>query len=89
MKGKMPKDSNQLENRTFAEIENAMKNCHWKIQFKGQILRHLINSFKLLRSQTYVNVSIMKANGARSKCDNYQTADDIYNCIEKELKKIR
>jgi hypothetical protein len=84
--GQMSKDPKQLENITFAEIKNAMERCRVKIHLKGKILSHLMNSFKLLRSETYVNVSIMKANG--SKCDNDQNADDIYKLIEKDLKKI-
>ena len=83
--GQMPKDLKQLENRTFAEIKTALARCHVKIHLKGKTLCHLMDSFKLLRSKTYVNVSINKAYG--TECDNHQNADDIHKFIEMDLKK--
>ena len=51
---KMPKEPNQPEKRTFHEIEKSMKSFDWKNEDMGQILSHLIVSFKLLHNDTYV-----------------------------------
>lgn len=58
--GQTPKQPNQLENKTFQEIDKLMTSFDLESYHIGEILSHLIASFKPLQSQAYVEQFIQK-----------------------------
>ena len=85
------KETNKVEKLTIHEMKSSMKSFDVKNDTIGEILSHLLVSFRPLESDLYVQAIIKKANATPGKCDRGDSVDNqkTYTRIQADLKRMK